>query len=247
MHKRLFVVILGALFLVGALAGCNAKVPKDAMAFSPQTLQDRQLQSRRFDSGDELSLIAACGGVLQDLGYAMEESDAALGFMLGSKTREATDGGQIAMALLVAALGGGNVPVDNHQIIRASIVTRPIFQKKEGEAQHGLLSEEKIVEVTKTVHDALYEYLNDSFSAEVSDKISVRLAEKTAESLQKDLEIISLIKGTVGSTIIRVTFQRIIINTQGQISALEYINSAEVYQDFFNKLSQSVFLEAHKI
>jgi len=50
-----------------------------------------------------------------------------------------------------------------------------------------------------------------------------------------------------GSSTVRVTFQRVIRNTAGQISRQEQINEPEIYQEFFDKLSQAVFLEAHEL
>ncbi len=54
-------------------------------------------------------------------------------------------------------------------------------------------------------------------------------------------------KNTEGSYLARVTFQRFIWNTQGQLTRAETIKNNELYEQFFEKLSKSVFLEAYKI
>ena len=49
------------------------------------------------------------------------------------------------------------------------------------------------------------------------------------------------------STIVRVTFQRIVYTTAGTVSTQEMLGSDEIYTEFFDKLSKAVFLEAHDL
>jgi hypothetical protein len=46
---------------------------------------------------------------------------------------------------------------------------------------------------------------------------------------------------------VRVTFQRVVWNTGGQVSRTESLDKPEMYQEFFDRLSRAVFLEGHKI
>ena len=163
--------------LVG-LYGCET-IPKDAFKLSPSSLQDRQLQTRFYEMDNEVELISSGIGVLQDMGYAIDETEKDAGLVTASKNVDATNGGQVAAAIFVALMGGGNMAIDEEQKIKVSFVTNP-SKKRDG-------------------------YLA------------------------------------------RVTFQRIIWNTQGQIATAETMKTQEIYTEFFDKLSKSVFLEEQNI
>ncbi len=169
--------ILIMAFVCTGLAACHGGVPKEALELSPESMQQRQLQTRRFDTQDEKKILIASAQVLQDLGFTLEESAPEVGVVVGSKDRDAVETAQVALAIL-AALGGKSVPIDEKQKIRVSVVTRPINSK----------------------------------------------------------EIAA-----------RVTFQRVVWNSYGQVSKTEPLDDPKLYQEFFDKLSQSVFLTAQEI
>jgi hypothetical protein len=171
---------LWAISLVVAVAACTPGIPKEALQLSQESLQRRQLQTREFDTADEASILSASAGVLQDLGFNLDESETHLGVIVASKDRDATETGQVVGAVLLGVLFGTVPPVDKTQKIRVSLVTRPIGAP--------------------------------------ANRIAVR-----------------------------VTFQRLVWNTNNQLSKIEAVDDAPIYQQFYDKLSKSVFLEAHGI
>lgn len=169
-----------ALLGLAMLVGCQPKVPREALQLSPESLAQRQIQTRRFDTPEEKKVLAASAAVLQDLGFQLDESETDLGLVVGSKMRSAISAGQIVGAVVLAALTGTYVPTDKEQKMRACLVTYPA--------------------------------------------------------------------GEEGKSIaVRVTFQRIVWNDQGQVSRREGLTDPKIYQEFFDKLSKSLFLEANEI
>jgi hypothetical protein len=175
--SRRGVGLLCAAAILSAGSGCATRIPKGALAMRPQALEHRQRSTRLFETMDETQILAAVAGLLQDLGFNIDESETKLGLIVASKERSAVEAGQVAAKIAYAVVFRGNLPIDAEQKMRASVVTRP-----EGH----------------------------------------RLA-------------------------VRVTFQRIVWNDRGQVSKLELLDDVPMYQEFFEKLSKSVFLEAHEL
>lgn len=55
--------------------------------------------------------------------------------------------------------------------------------------------------------------------------------------------LVVLPRGESNTYTARMTMQRVVWNTQGQVTALETVKDKDVYRDFFEKLSKAVFLE----
>jgi hypothetical protein len=109
------------IFSIFVITGC-ASIPKDAFKLSTASLEDRQMQSRRFSTLDDKLLLSSGASVLQDLGYNIDESNVVLGVLTASKKADATNAGQIIGAVMVALLTGSVTPTDDEQKIRICLV-----------------------------------------------------------------------------------------------------------------------------
>lgn len=148
------------------------------------TLNLRAMQIRRFATLDEHRLLASATQTFQDLGYTVTESSLESGVLVGSKQRDAEEGGQIAgqvlLSLMFAAMGTVVVPTwDKSQRIVVTLTTSPV-----------------------------------------------------ENSNQSD---------------VRVSFDRRLTNNHGDLWRSEVILDPKVYQEFFEKFSQSAFLEGQKL
>ncbi len=194
-EKRHLCVWLMIMALI--VAGCEST--KHGLRLTPDTLQNRVLQTRKYEGISEADLLSASTGVIQDLGFIIDESETNIGLIVGSKDRDASDAEQrigqalVATTSFLAAIVVGVItkgesgkgliyvpPVDDYQKLWASIVIRP--------------------------------------TSEDDDKTHY----------------------------VRVTFQRIVWDTEDEIARLQNLNEPEMYQKFFDLLSKSVFLEGQK-
>lgn len=146
--------VLATILLGGCVVPASPQTQADALTLDAASLAQRQAGTRRFDTTDQRAMLSAAVGVLQDLGFTIEESSVAAGLLNASKVR------------------GG-------QVIRASLVVRP---------------------------------------------------------------------SAAGSAmLVRVNFQSIGMGGALQAGQAETIGDPQIYQGFFDRLSESLFLQAHAI
>jgi hypothetical protein len=120
------------------LSGCVAGgMPKGALEWNDSTMKLRQLQSKRFEVEqkqklDELMVLRSAVLLLQDEGYNLASSEAALGVLHADKDADASEAGQMAGKVVMAALFGADIPVDTVQKFKVSVVTRVQTDKDSG-------------------------------------------------------------------------------------------------------------------
>ena len=173
-------------------SGCMTSIPpEDFFLLSEESPKYRAMQVRMFETFNETELLSASAAVLQDVGFEVEESVLPVGFLRAEKERSAREYGQEIRRFLVLILSFGYIltPVDLHQKISATVISRPLNPE--------------------------------------ASRFEVR-----------------------------VMFYRVVWQGEGYVERstippggqwMEMIRDPEIYQQFFAKLSKSVFLEAHKI
>ena len=159
------------------LAACQTGIPRETLMLSPESIADRQLQTRVFETKDELQLLTASAALLQDTGFTIDESEVKCGVIIGSRERNVTEAGDVMLSLFLSAFF---VPPSyaKTQRVLATLVTNPLDNKKMA---------------------------------------------------------------------VRITFQHMVWDQKGELIKNERLNEPEIYQEFFSKLSKSVFLTAHEI
>lgn len=159
------------------LFACQKSVPREALLFTPESLADRQLQTRVFETENEIRLLEASAAVLQDLGFTINESEVKCGVIVCSKDRNVTEFYDVGLSI-IASVFFIDYEYATRQKVLASLVTRPLEGKK---------------------------------------------------------------------IAVRITFQHLVWDTERKLIKNERINEPEIYQEFFSKLSKSVFLTGHEI
>jgi hypothetical protein len=202
-----------------ALTGCVTPMPPEAFQVSQALLDQRQLQSRRFDGLTEEAALVSSSNVLQDMGFNLENSEVSLGVLTANKQRDATNAGEIVGAIFLALLFGVAAPVSKSQSIRVSLVVQPAGSES-----------------------AIAPFYAGAAGA--TPKEAAKKAITAMPTAEQKAVIAAATKP--GNFVVRVTFQRVVTRTDNSIY-VETISDAEIYQEFFDKLSKSVFIEAQQI
>ena len=87
--------LVSIVFVALALGAC-ATLPEDAFRLSESALELRELQTREYEGTSDIQILSASSGVLQDLGYAIDEIEKELGVLSASKRASAQDPTEIA-------------------------------------------------------------------------------------------------------------------------------------------------------
>jgi hypothetical protein len=134
---RLLLRLLAALVLcVGQpllFLGCAQPTqPAELFQLTPESTANRAMQTRFFDTENDRELLSASAAALQDLGFQVEESVREVGFLRAAKERSAREYGQYRNRFFIWLLSLGHVviPIDLHQKIAASLVTRPLNEAR---------------------------------------------------------------------------------------------------------------------
>jgi hypothetical protein len=127
---KIFTLILMVCLLM-SLSACAPKIPKEALMLKPESMQNRQMQTRRFATTDEGHLLNASTALLQDMGFTLEEANAPLGVLVASKMRDATSAGNVTLAVVATLLTRQPVSYDKEQKMRAAVVTKLLPNGKE--------------------------------------------------------------------------------------------------------------------
>ena len=107
---------------------------------APESAANKAMQTRRFETRDEMELLSASAAVLQDLGFQVSESVREVGLLRAAKERSAVEYGQelskgaiLLLTLAASVLAEGNIttiiPTDLQQQINASLVARPLDEE----------------------------------------------------------------------------------------------------------------------
>ena len=102
----------------------------DVLKLEAESMAQRQLQTRKYNTTAEDKIINTCVNVLQDSGFTIENTELKLGTILASKEREAVESGQVAGAIVIAVIFGVSIPIDKNQKMFASIVVSPAASEK---------------------------------------------------------------------------------------------------------------------
>ena len=77
------------LCMVLGVTGCGSvKPPADLLSLSPKVAAKHNTQIRKFDISDEKQILAASAGVLQDMGFTINETESKLGVIVANKSRK---------------------------------------------------------------------------------------------------------------------------------------------------------------
>lgn len=192
-------LVMAALVLTGCARG---GLPSHVLRLTPESLQNRALQTRKFEGISEADLLSASTGVIKDLGFIIDESETNLGLIVGSKNRDADpDAAQRAEQVLIGA-------TTFVVAVLAAVASR------DGDA----------------FEDIFYVPAVDDYQ-KLWASVVIR---PTSEDIEK-------------THFVRVTFQRIVWNTDDEVARLQSLDEPEMYQKFFDLLSKSILLEGQEI